>query len=153
MTATVVELRQLPSVPLAVIRRRVSASELARVVPEGCGIVWNALRAQQMRPGRHVAIYWNGDIRLEVGVELAEPFVEKDGLVRSATPAGLTAFTTHVGPYGQLGRAHEAIQQWCITHGHRLLGPNWEIYGHWQSEWNEDPSKIRTDVFYQVDVD
>ena len=153
MTAPAVELRHLPSVPLAVIRRRVAASELARVVPEGCGIVWNALRAQQMRPGRHVAIYWNGDIRLEVGVELAEPFVEKDGLVRSATPDGLTAFTTHVGPYGQLGSAHEAIQQWCKARGHRLLGPNWEIYGHWQSEWNEDPSKIRTDVFYQVSAD
>lgn len=150
MTVPTVELRHLPSVPLAVIRRRVSASELARVVPEGCGIVWNALRAQQVKPGRNVAIYWNGDIRLEVGVELAEPFVEKDELVRSATPAGLTVFTTHVGPYRQLGTAHEAIREWCTARGHRLLGPNWEVYGHWQSEWNEDPSKIRTDVFYQV---
>ncbi len=29
-------------------------------------------------------------------------------------------------------------------------GPNWEIYGHWQPEWNTDPLRIRTDVFYQV---
>jgi hypothetical protein len=24
------------------------------------------------------------------------------------------------------------------------------IYGHWQPEWNADPSRIRTDVFYLV---
>ena len=31
-----------------------------------------------------------------------------------------------------------------------LAGPNWEIYGHWVDEWNRDPSKIRTDVFYLI---
>jgi hypothetical protein len=30
----------------------------------------------------------------------------------------------------------------------QLAGPNWEIYGHWQNEWNKDPSQIRTDVYY-----
>jgi hypothetical protein len=29
-----------------------------------------------------------------------------------------------------------------------LAGPNWEVYGHWTDEWNSDPAKIRTDVFY-----
>jgi hypothetical protein len=28
-------------------------------------VVWNAVRAQQARAGRHVAIYWDGGIRLE----------------------------------------------------------------------------------------
>jgi effector-binding domain-containing protein len=36
------------------------------------------------------------------------------------------------------------------VNGYRLTGPSWEIYGHWQPEWNSDPSQIRTDVFYQV---
>jgi hypothetical protein len=31
-----------------------------------------------------------------------------------------------------------------------IAGPNWEVYGHWQPEWDADPSLIRTDVFYQV---
>jgi hypothetical protein len=43
----------------AVIRRHASASELSRVVPQCCGLVWNAVRAQQARAGRHVAIYWD----------------------------------------------------------------------------------------------
>ena len=150
MTTPAVQLQELPAIPLAVVRRRASASELARIVPECCGLVWTALRAQQVKPGRHVAVYWDGDIQLEVGVELADAFVEIDGLVRSATPAGPTVFTTHFGPYRTLATAHEAIRAWCRARGHRLTGPSWEIYGHWLREWDSDPSKIRTDVFYQV---
>jgi effector-binding domain-containing protein len=145
-----VQLRQLDSIPLAVIRRQAKASELSRVVPECCGIVWNALRAQQVRGGRHVAIYWDGAIRLEVGVELPGAFVETAEVVHSATPAGSVASVTHLGPYGDLGVAHQAIHAWCRDNNHRLAGPNWEIYGHWKDEWNADPSQIRTDVFYLV---
>ena len=46
-------------------------------MPECRGLVWNAVRAQQARAGRHVAIYWDGGIRLEVGVELCGPFAEE----------------------------------------------------------------------------
>src|SRR5919199_4743111 len=71
-----VQLQRLNSIPLAVIRRQASASELSRVVPECCGLVWNVVRAQQTPAGRHVAIYWDGSIRLEVGVELHGPFAD-----------------------------------------------------------------------------
>jgi effector-binding domain-containing protein len=106
------------------------------------------VRAQQARAGRHVAIYWDGSIRLEVGVELHGPFAEEGEVVRSATPAGPVACTTHLGPYSGLGAAHDAVRQWCLANNRQLAGPNWEIYGHWQSEWNTNPSQIRTDVYY-----
>ena len=107
------------------------------------------MRAQQVPAGRHVAIYWDGTIRLEVGVEVHGPFAEQGDVVRSATPAGTVATVTHWGPYGGLGAAHAAIREWCKAHNHRLVGPNWEIYGHWQRDWDANPSQIRTDVFYQ----
>jgi effector-binding domain-containing protein len=145
---TSVRIEQLESVPLAVIRRQARASELSWLVPECCGLVWNAVRAQRVKAGRHVALYWDGSIRLEVGVELHEPFADHGDVVCSATPAGLVAAATHVGPYSGLGGAHEAVRQWCATNHRQLAGPNWEIYGHWQQEWNADPSRIQTDVFY-----
>jgi len=148
MTSYAIRIERLEPVPLAVIRRQVQASELSRVVPEGCGLVWNAVRAQNLRGGRHVAIYWDGTIRLEVGVELGAPFVETGGVVRSATPEGKVAWTTHLGPYAALGAAHEALRQWCKANQHELAGPSWEIYGHWQSDWDADPSRIRTDIYY-----
>jgi len=147
MASYAVQLQRVDSMPLAVVRRQARASELARLVPACCGLVWNAVRAQQASAGRHVAIYWDG-CRLEIGVELHGAFAEHGDVVRSATPAGAVASATHFGPYGALGAAHEAIRQWCEANGHHLAGPNWEIYGHWQSEWDTDPSRIRTDVYY-----
>ena len=143
-----VTLHRIEQVPLAVVRRQVNASELARVVPECCGLVWDVVRAQQTPAGRHVALYWDGSIRLEVGVELHGPFVEQGDVVRSATPAGAVASAIHFGPYSRLGVAHEAIRQWCRENDRQPAGPSWEIYGHWQEAWNADPSLIRTDINY-----
>jgi len=57
---------------------------------------------------------------------------EEGEVVRSATPVGSAATISHFGPYGDLGAAHVAIQEWCAEHNHRLTGPKWEIYGHWK---------------------
>jgi effector-binding domain-containing protein len=144
-----VRLEQVSSRPLAVVRRRASLQELPRVVPAACGTVWNVVRVQRIPgAGRHVAVYLDGQINLEVGVELESPFAGHGEVIGSSTPAGAVATTVHFGPYGQLHEAHRAIREWCANHGHALAGPNWEIYGHWMDEWNSDPSKIRTDVFY-----
>jgi effector-binding domain-containing protein len=143
-----IHLQQLDSIPLAVIRRQAQKLELPRLVPECCGLVWTALREQETKGGRHVAIYWDGVMNVEVGAELQGPFTERGEVVRSATPAGLIAWATHFGPYTQLGAAHDAVRQWCKAHDHELAGPSWEIYGHWQDEWDRDPSKVRTDVFW-----
>jgi hypothetical protein len=95
-----VRLQQVDSIPIVVIRRQVRAADLSRVVPECCGLVWNALRAQQAKGGRHVALYWDGSIRLEVGAELLGRFTEQGDVVRSATPAGTVVSVAHFGPYG-----------------------------------------------------
>jgi effector-binding domain-containing protein len=149
-----VRVEQRDSQPLAVVRRRASSNELAKVVPHACGLVWNVVRAQKVPgAGRHVALYWDGQINLEVGVELETPFAGHGEVVGSATPAGTVATATHLGPYNRLHEAHHAICQWCADHGHALAGPNWEIYGHWMDEWNTDPAKISTDVFYLLKTD
>ena len=149
-----VRLERLGSRPLAVVRRRARARELSRVVPEGCGTVWDVVRAQRIAgAGRHVAVYLDGEINLEVGVELEAPFAGHGDIVGSSTPAGLVATATHYGPYGRLGEAHEGIRSWCRENGHSLAGPSWEVYGHWQDEWNADPSRIRTDIFYLIAAD
>lgn len=153
MALSEVQVIHVGSTPLAVVRRQVRASELAKVVPEGCGVVWSFVRGRQLRAGRHVAVYWDCTIRLEVGVELIDSFQDGGDVVPSATPAGRAASVVHFGPYNQLGMAHQAIRDWCSAHNLQLAGPNWEVYGHWQNEWNTDPAKIRTDVFYQLAPD
>jgi effector-binding domain-containing protein len=117
-------------------------------------LVWNFLRERHVAgAGRHVALYWDGEINLDVGVELDTTFVSDGNVIPSATPGGLVASAIHLGPYQRLGETHTAIRQWCAEQGHQLAGPSWEIYGHWEEEWKRDAEKIRTDIFYLVRSD
>lgn len=138
--------------PIAVVHRRAMRSQLGAVVQNACGVVWNAMRSQQVAGlGRHVAIYWDEAINLDVGVELEAPFAGCGEVVGATLPMGDAAATIHFGPYDRLGDAHQAIQAWCAARGRRLAGPNWEVYGHWQEAWNRDPALIHTDVFYLLE--
>ncbi len=92
----------------------------------------------------------DGQFDLEIGAEVDAPFAGKGEVVASTLPVGEVATTTHFGPYNQLGGAHLAIQDWCAANNRTTIEPCWEIYGHWLDEWNKDPSKIRTDVFYLI---
>jgi effector-binding domain-containing protein len=149
-----IHLEQLSSRPLAVVRRRASLQELAKVIPDACGVVWGVVRAQKITgAGRHIALYWDDVLNLEVGVELDAPFAGHGEVVASATPDGTVATAVHFGPYQRLPEAHQAIRRWCAKNGHTLAGPNWEIYGHWVHAWCDDPTKIRTDVFYLLNTD
>ncbi len=152
-----VRLEELGSRPLAVVRRRAKAAELSKVVPDACGTVWSVIRAHQVPgAGRNVAVYWDcrdGQVNVEVGVEMDGPFAGHGEVAASATPAGRVATAVHYGPYRQLCGAHDAILSWCRNNRYTLAGPSWEVYGHWKNEWNSDPAKVRTDVFYLLATD
>lgn len=144
-----VQLQQFPGSPLAIVRRRATLQQLPRVIPEACGEVWNAIRVHNVQgAGRNVAVYLDDEMNLDIGVELSTPLSVASDLIPSQLPAGTVATTTHLGPYRRLGEAHHAVIDWCNAHGHQLVRPCWETYDHWVDEWNQNPSKIRTVVFY-----
>jgi effector-binding domain-containing protein len=132
----------------AVVRRLATKPQLPKVIPEACGIVWNALRAANVKGGRHVALYLDNEMNLEVGAEVDAPFAGHGEVIGSSLPTGRVATATHFGAYNQLDAAQQAIHDWCKQNGHSLAGVSWEIYGHWEDRWNNDPSQIRTDVYY-----
>src|SRR4051794_40541531 len=89
--------------PLAVVRRRASVQQLPKVIRDACGLVWNVVRAQQVKgAGRHVALYLDDEINLEVGVELEKPWAGHGEVVAAALPAGTVATAVHFGPYSRL---------------------------------------------------
>ena len=143
-----VHIDQFPGSRLAIVKRRATKAQLGAVIQEACGTVWSTLRSHQIKGGRHVAIYLDSVVNLEVGVELDTAFSAIGEVIPSSLPAGEVATTTHFGPYQLLGNAHEAIQNWCAANHREPIRPCWETYGHWLDEWNSDPSKIRTDVYY-----
>jgi effector-binding domain-containing protein len=140
-----VQIEDVEAQRIAVVRRRAKQSELSRVVPEACGEVWNFVKTARIEhAGRHVAIYLDGEINMEIGVEVSQPFKPAGQVISSCTPSGRVAWTAHVGPYHLLGHAHKAIQIWCDKQKESFAGPSWEIYGH----GSDDPSKTRTEVYY-----
>jgi hypothetical protein len=99
--------------------------------------------------GQNIFVYRGGsatgdDVDVEFGVGVKAPFSSVGGVSYSETPAGEVATTTHWGDYAKLGEAHAAVIAWCAAHDRERAGPRWEVYGHWV----DDPSQLRTDVFY-----
>jgi effector-binding domain-containing protein len=143
---------------LAVIREVAWAQNIGPKI----GVTMGALHVGLLQlgvteTGPDVVVYHAGDgsqwgsppgIHVEIGVQLKEPLhVEQPPVLRSETPAGRAAHALHLGPYQELPRAHMAIHDWCRQHGHVMTGLNWEVYG---PHHPDDPSKLRTDVFYEL---
>jgi hypothetical protein len=83
--------RHATRLPTAVVRRRAGDRSCPLSCRHCCGLVWNFARAHGLKAGRHVALYLNGNIDLEVGVEWLAPSMEQGEVVRSSTPAGAVA--------------------------------------------------------------
>ena len=130
--------------PTAVIKMAVGPDRYATAVPAACGRVWESHRSEPfVNAGRHMAVY-AANVLKEVGVEVGATFEPRGDVVPSSLPGGRVATTTHIGPYQDLGKAHEAVQRWCRDHGRSPVKCCWEIYGHERG----DGSAPRTDVFY-----
>src|SRR6266704_2391320 len=94
-----IELKNSEPTCTAVIRGRVRPEELPRFVPAACGEVWSFIRSASLpRPGRHLALYLDGQGSVEVGAEVSEPFTGNDRVHCSRLPAGRVATAIHFGP-------------------------------------------------------
>jgi effector-binding domain-containing protein len=142
------KLLQVPSHSLAVVRRKATRAAFPQVIPDAFTEVRDFLRASGIEnDGINVVVYRHDHDELfdiECGVRVLQPFEPSSTVVSAHTPAGLTATTTHVGPYTLLLEAHAALRKWAMAQGETLAGVSWEIYDH----WDEDTSKLRTSIFY-----
>ena len=143
-----VEVTEITEHPIAAARQRTTFKRISAEIGRLLESPWALIRQQpELRTdGHNVAIYWNaqGEGSIEVGVQVVKRFEDTEKVVCSATPAGRAAITTHFGEYSDLGPAHDAVMTWCKQNDHKLAGPFWEVYG----DWDDDPAKRQTDVFY-----
>ena len=139
---------------MAAVEARAQFSDLPKVISTSLDKVYAALRADNHGPlGNHVVFYFPFDggagFDLRIGVQLARAFTTSGEVMPFETPAGAAAHVTHLGDYGQMKSAHDAIHQWVSAQGRKLTGASWEVYG----DWSDDPAQLRTDIFYQLKVD
>lgn len=88
-------------------------------------------------------------VKMWVGMPLRAEIPEGDGITVDHLPGGTIAMTTHVGPFDQLGNAHEAVLEWIDESDHEQTGPPWEYY--WSDPEKEpNPDNWKTEVFFPV---
>jgi effector-binding domain-containing protein len=81
---------------------------------------------------------------IDFGVQVSRIFDSVGNVQCVRTPAGEVARTIHIGPYGRLGDAHDAIHTWCAAKNRKIATASWEIYGH----WNDNPALLETKIKY-----
>lgn len=132
---------------LAVVRRQASMQDLSTIIPKSLDVVYEFLKTSHIQHlGINVAVYFDGVINFEIGVQVSSKF-ESTSLVQcSHTPVGVAVKTTHFGSYSDLSKAYDFVRNWCDQNNKVLIGTSWEVYGH----WNDDPQKVRTDVYHLI---
>ena len=128
---------------LAAVRGATSRAELPRTILKLLDTVWPVLRAQHVKTGHNVVMYFGGLAHIEAGVEVFGDFVDVGDVRHSQTPAGPVVTTAHWGEYSEMAGGYAALQRWCAASGRQQTGTSWEVYG----DWADDPQQRRTDIY------
>ena len=147
-----VEIVQCQSIPTAVYKASTSFPELSNTIRKGMDTVYALLPSLHVAPHGHNVVVYDGSLapgasaKVEVGVIVARGFDKTGDVEPSALPAGEAIRTVHIGPYFELRRANLRLQEWLAANGRGRTALSWEIYG----DWNEDASKLETEVYIQL---
>ena len=135
---------------IAAVRARLPIRRVPASFTEYLNQVYAAARDGAMQlDGQNIFVYRDvagakDEADIEFGVGVKAPFAPTGAVRYSELPVGEVATATHWGDYAGLGDAHHAVLSWCRAHDRKLVGPRWEVYGH----WTDDPAQLRTDVYY-----
>jgi effector-binding domain-containing protein len=137
---------------MAAVAARSTQPMLPKVIPASLDKVWAFLRADDFGTLGCNTVYYapierGAEFDLLIGVRLAAPFAPRGEVILAETPAAEVSHVVHFGEYSQMHGAHQAAQAAAAANGRKLTGASWEVYG----DWFEDPSKVRTDIFYQLE--
>ncbi|MEV6235417.1 GyrI-like domain-containing protein [Lentzea sp. NPDC051838] len=145
MTTAPVNVTVVAARPTAVVAATTTWAEFPRLWQPMLDEVWACLRAGGITSGcRNIMLYRDDAPNVEVGVELTVPCPLTGRVVASELPAARVAHTVHIGPYDELGAAHQAVLTWCAANSLRTTGTRWEIYGP------HDPSQPWTEICYEL---
>lgn len=154
MTTSAIEVRALPLQHTAVVRHRISMQQTERI-PEWIEQTFVAVQSQGQEPTGvpflRTFSMSAGEMDIEVGWPVAQPFTGDGEVSASSLPAGPAAVGTYFGPYEQISSVYEAVGAWCQEQGRTIAGPPWESY---LTDPNEepDPAKWRTDIHFPLEA-
>ena len=128
-TCDVIERKAQPTLG---IRMRCGVQDLQKKIPESYKALFEYLeQTGQEMAGAPYAAYFNMDMQnldVEAGVPVAMKLPGKGDIQPGEVSAGKAAACTHVGPYGTLPAAYEALGRWMAQQKLEGDGTTYEIY-------------------------
>jgi effector-binding domain-containing protein len=86
---------------------------------------------------------------IETCLPIEGPVSPADRMHFRELPAGLQAFTIHIGSYDNMGDAFDAVWEWIQEHSYEMTGPPRDVVLRGPNE-TSDPSTYRTEIVYPV---
>jgi effector-binding domain-containing protein len=150
-----IETRTLADQPILAVRCRVKRTDIAATIGGSLGaIVTYAMQHGAAISGHPITRYVEmgaGMVTMEPAMRVSQhPPADPSGRILNETlPAGLTAVTTHMGPYDQLPAAYAALEIWMHENDYVATGAPWEDYVTDPAEV-PDPAQWQTDVYCPI---
>lgn len=117
---------------VAVVKGHVSHDGIGEFLGPAFGEVIGVLDRQNLHPtgspfGRYRPAD-DGGWDVEAGFPCSDVVKPEGRVEASELPGGRSARTMHVGPYGDVGAAYEAVVAWLTDEGCVMQGEPWECY-------------------------
>lgn len=143
--------KDVPEQSMATLRLHATFATIGETVGRGFATVGQAVgRAGVPMAGPPMLVMLDefeeetgGDV--EVAFPLAGPFEGSADVRHQVYPATTVAWTTHRGPYNEVGPAYHTITGWIQEHGHEITGPPREVY-------LTDPQQVPDPADYVTEV-
>lgn len=148
-----IEEKTIEAQPIVSIRTQCRVAEVGPILKEILPEVFVYLDERGAKPcGPPFTRYHSFDgtnCDIEAGFPVAES-QEGEGRVKSGElPGGRVVSTVHIGPYEDLPKAHDALDEWLREHGKKSRGPQWESYKTDPGQ-EPDPHKRQTELIWPI---
>jgi len=148
-----IETREAQPQPVVSIRVTTTMAEISSVLGQLYGEVFAYLGSIGVAPaGAPFARYHSvtpDAVDMDAGVAVTQPVEGKGRIAAGELAGGRVAVTWHVGPYGTIVGAYDALQAWMKEQGVQPAGPCWEVY--WTDPQEvQDPSQWKTEVIWPI---
>jgi effector-binding domain-containing protein len=148
------EIKDVPDLRAALLRRHSEAAAVGRAVRDGMGALMETLARSGVARSGAPFLVTRGEmddpagLDLELGVPVEGPFAGEGDVVEGVLAGGTVASTIHVGSYRSIGRTYGALTSWVADQGRQIAGPPVEIYISDPDE--TPPEELRTEVRFPV---
>jgi AraC family transcriptional regulator len=139
--------------PILLIERRIARSELAAMLAECFGTLFNhGMRSGLPIAGAPLARFVDtspGLWTVQAAMPLAAPAAAAGEMQPGALPGGPVAVAVHAGPYETLSDTYAAMERWIEAQGLKVAGRPWESYITDPAQ-HPDPQDWRTEVCWPL---